>query len=153
VCNCGQQQFFTRNSTIGQWSNGVWNQVFLGDNGAPAEGSGPYTTLATTPISQEPPYLTDDGVFLPAVQHNSVGPTYGDGTTIPSSRFFVADPATPVQAINVALALGQNLILTPGIYRLSQPIQVVNPHTVVLGLGLATLVPTNGNAALQTASL
>jgi hypothetical protein len=153
VCNCGQQQFVTRNSTIGTWSNGVWNQVFLGDNGAPAEGTGPYTTLATTPVSQDPPFLTDDGVFLPAVQHDSVGPTYGNGTTIPYSSFFVANPATPVQAINLALALGRNLILTPGVYRLAQPIQVVNPHTIVLGLGFATLVPTDGNSVLQTASV
>jgi hypothetical protein len=155
VADYSQQQFFTRNSTIGgQWSNGVWNQVFLGDNGAPAEsfgaGTNQYTTIARTPVSQEPPYLTDDGVFLPAVQHDSVGPSYGNGTTIPYSNFFVADPATPLQAINVALAHGQSLILTPGIYRLAQPIHIVHPGTIVLGLGLATLVPTKGNAALQT---
>ena len=36
VSNDGQQQYFTRNSNIDSWSNGVWNQVFLGDNGAPA---------------------------------------------------------------------------------------------------------------------
>jgi hypothetical protein len=36
VGNFRQQQYFTRNSTIGQWSNAVWNQVFLGDTGAPA---------------------------------------------------------------------------------------------------------------------
>src|SRR4051812_25262521 len=92
VGNFGQQQYFTRNSNIGQWSNGVWNMVFLGDNGAPAMSFGPgtnqYTNVATTPVSQEPPYLTDEGVFLPAVQHDSVGPTYGNGTTIPFSRFF-----------------------------------------------------------------
>jgi hypothetical protein len=156
-CNCGQQQFFVRNSVVDNWSNGVWNQVFLGDTGAPATSFGPgtnqYTNVATTPVSQEPPYLTDDGVFLPAVRHDSAGPAYGNGTTIPYSSFFVADPSTPVQAINLQLALGKSLILTPGVYRLAQPIAVVNPHTVVLGLGFATLVPTNGNAVLQTASV
>jgi hypothetical protein len=155
VCNCGQQQFFTRNSAIapGQWTNGVWNQVFMGDTGAPAEAfTAPnwYTTLAKTPVSQEAPYLTDNGVFVPAVRHDSVGPSYGNGTTIPYSRFFVADPATPVQAINAALAQGQSLILTPGVYHLAQPIRVVHPQTIVLGLGFPTLIPTNGNAALRT---
>jgi hypothetical protein len=58
-----------------------------------------------------------------------------------------------VQAINTALALGQNLIFTPGVYELAQPIEVVNPKTVLLGLGFATLIPTNGNAALETASV
>ena len=157
TCNCGQQQFFTRNSTIGQWSNGVWNQVFLGDIGAPATSFGPgtnqYTNVPSARVSQDAPFLTDDGVFVPAVQHDAVGPTYGNGTTIPYSRFFIANPATPVQAINAALALGQDLILTPGVYQLAQPIRVVTPHTVVLGLGFATLIPTNGNAALETASV
>jgi hypothetical protein len=166
VGNFGQQQYFTRNSNIGQWSNAVWNQVFLGDNGAPATAFGPgegqYTNVPSPRVSEEPPFLTADtagnwSVFVPAVQHDSVGPNYAGGseagTSIPISRFFVASPATPVQAINAALARGQDLILTPGVYELAQPIEVLNPHTVVLGLGFATLIPTNGNAALETASV
>ncbi|MFL5954206.1 MAG: adenylyl cyclase [Gaiellaceae bacterium] len=166
VGNFGQQQYFTRNSNIGQWSNAVWNQVFLGDNGAPATAFGPgqgqYTNVPSPRVSEEPPFLTADtagnwSVFVPAVQHDSVGPNYAGGpeagTSIPISRFFIATPATPVQAINAALALGQDLILTPGVYELAQPIDVLNPHAVVLGLGFATLIPTNGNAALETASV
>jgi hypothetical protein len=166
VGNFGQQQFFTRNSNIGQWSNAVWNQVFLGDNGAPATNFGPgqgqYTNVPSARVSQEPPFLTTDdagnwSVFVPAVQHHAVGPNYSGGsvagTSIPISRFFVASPATSVAAINSALALGQDLILTPGVYELPQPIKVVSPKTVVLGLGFATLIPTNGNAALETSSV
>ncbi len=166
VGNFGQQQYFTRNSNVGQWSNAVWNQVFLGDNGAPATAFGPgvgqYTNVPSARVSQEPPFLTTDAagnwsVFLPAVQRNSVGPNYAGGsiagTSIPISRFFIASPATPVASINAALAHSQNLILTPGIYQLAQPIQVVRPHTVVLGLGFATLIPTNGNTALETSSV
>ena len=127
VGNFGQQQYFTRNSNIGQWSNVVWNQVFLGDNGAPATAFGPgvgqYTNVPSARVSQEPPFLTTDAagnwsVFLPAVQRNSVGPNYAGGseagTSIPISRFFIASPATPVASINAALARSQNLILTPG---------------------------------------
>ncbi len=36
VINGSQQQFLVRNSSIGGWSNGVWNQVFSGVVGAPA---------------------------------------------------------------------------------------------------------------------
>lgn len=75
VINAGQQQFFTRNSNIDNWTNGVWNQVFLGDQGAPPTSFGPqtnqYTTLPSTPVAQAEPFLTTgaDGsysVFVPS---------------------------------------------------------------------------------------
>jgi hypothetical protein len=60
----------------------------------------------------------------------------------------VASPSTSVLAIDIALAAGKDLILTPGVYDLDQPILVTRPDTVVLGLGMATLVPQHGNAAI-----
>jgi hypothetical protein len=166
VGSFGQQQFFTRNSNIDNWTNGVWNQVFLGDNGAPATSFGPhtnqYTTLPKTPVSQEEPFLYTDSsggysVFVPAVRHDSVGPSYATGppagSSIPIGRFFIAASSTPVSTINAALSRGQNLILTPGVYNLHETIEVTHPHTVVLGLGFPTLIPESGNVALQTASV
>jgi hypothetical protein len=164
VTNGSQQQWVTRNSDLDGWSNGVWNQVFCGDPGAPAQNfdnGGVYTTLATCPVTEEEPFLyTDsqgnDNVFVPAVQHNSSGPAWASGTeagtSIPLSKFFVANPDTPVLAINIALALGKDLILTPGVYDLNQSILVSRPDTVVLGLGMATLVPQHGNAAMVVLS-
>jgi hypothetical protein len=161
----GQQQFFVRNSNIGSSSNGVWNQVFMGDNGAPATDfvvGTQYTNVGASPVSQEEPYLyTDDSgamrVFVPAVAQNSTGPSYASGSqagsSLPISRFFVANPSTPVWQINVELALGKNLLLTPGIYNLPQSIRVDYPNTIVLGLGFATLIPQNGNAAMRTANV
>ncbi len=168
VVNGSQQQFIVRNSNLDGWSNGVWNQVFAGDNGAPAQafgvpgGAGPYTTLATSPETQEEPFLyTDAGgsfnVFVPALRHDSVGPSWVGGVTagrsIGVSRFFIASPGTSVGRINLALATGRNLILTPGVYNLPRPIQVSRPDTVVLGLGFATLIPTRGNAAMTVSSV
>ena len=63
VINGSQQQWLTRNSEIGGWSNGVWNQVFAGVEGAPADATfpnPPYTTLDTNPLSREKPYLFVD---------------------------------------------------------------------------------------------
>ncbi|HWD64668.1 MAG TPA: glycosyl hydrolase family 28-related protein, partial [Solirubrobacteraceae bacterium] len=37
VVNGSQQQFYVRNSDLDGWSNGVWNQVFSGDVGAPPQ--------------------------------------------------------------------------------------------------------------------
>ena len=164
VINGGQQQFFARNSSLGFWSNPVWNQVFMGDTGAPAEGgfpNPPYTTLNTSPVTREAPYLYLDAagaynVFVPAVQHNTVGPTWASGQTpgssIPIERFFVARPADSAEKINSALRRGKDLILTPGVYHLDATIQVTRPDIVVLGLGMATLIPDEGNAAMKVAS-
>jgi hypothetical protein len=167
VINGSQQQWLVRNSVLDGWTNGVWNQVFSGVVGAPAQcfpavpnGCGPYTTLPTTPVSREAPYLyVDSGgnyqVFVPSVQTNSSGTSWGGGatpgTSIPINRFFVAKPSDSAAAINDALGSGRNLILTPGVYKLDQPIEVTRPDSVVLGLGFPTLIPTSGNAALTTA--
>ncbi len=168
VINGSQQQFLVRNTSLDGWSNGVWNQVFSGDPGAPAQsfsatsglpgGTEPYTTLATSPVTQEEPFLQASpasafSVFVPALRHDSSGPSWGGGatagTSIPVSRFFVATPGTPVLAIDAALALGRDLILTPGVYDLTAPIVVSRPDTVVLGLGFPTLVPQDGTAAMR----
>ena len=168
VINGSQQQFLVRNTNLDGWSNGVWNQVFSGDPGAPAQsfsatsglagGTSPYTTLAASPRTREEPFLQTGSpgrysVFVPALREESSGPSWTGGatagTSIPISRFFVATPDTPVLAIDAALALGRDLILTPGVYDLKAPILVSRPDTVVLGLGFPTLVPQNGTAAMQ----
>jgi hypothetical protein len=86
VTNGSQQQYFVRNSNIGGWSNGVWNQVFAGVNGAPAQNfgiaGGVYTTLATNPESREKPFLYVDSsgnynVYVPNAQFNGVGQAHG----------------------------------------------------------------------------
>src|SRR6202042_865652 len=48
---------------------------------------------------------------------------------------------------------GKNLLITPGVYHLSSALNVTRPDTVVLGLGLATLVPDNGPTAITTADV
>jgi hypothetical protein len=160
----GNQQYIVRNSSIGGASgcpNGLWNMVYSGVQGAPAPvftgQCQQNTVLAASPVSEEQPFLYTDSsgkfnVFVPAVQANSSGTSWASGTeagkSLSLSSFFVANPGTSVAAIDIALAAGKNLVLTPGVYNLSAPIVVTRPDTVVLGLGFATLVPQHGNAAL-----
>jgi hypothetical protein len=168
VINGSQQQWLVRNSKLDGWSNGVWNQVFSGVVNAPDQcfplqpNCGPYTTLASSPVTREAPYLYVDArghykVFVPSVQHNSVGTTWGGGPVAGSSisidDFFVAKPTDSVQKINGALAQGLNLLFTPGIYYLDGTIEVKRPDTVVLGLGFPTLVPNNGVVAMSVADV
>jgi hypothetical protein len=160
----GNQQYMVRNSDIGGANGcpqGLWNMVYSGVQGAPSPvftgQCEQNTVLAASPVTQEEPFLYTDSsgnynVFVPAVQRDSSGPSWASGqeagTSLPLSKFFVASPSTPVLAISVALALGKDLILTPGVYNLNLPIVVSRSDTVVLGLGLATLVPQHGNAAM-----
>ena len=164
IINGSQQQFFIRNSNIGTWTNGVWNQVFSGVVGAPAQSypNPTYTTLTSTPVSRERPFLTEDSskkysVFVPALQRNSTGTTWASGATpgklISLDHFFVATPATPIAEINLALLFGKSLLLTPGVYKLTEPIVVEYSDTVVLGLGFATLVPQTGKEAIAVADV
>ncbi|MFJ2000223.1 coagulation factor 5/8 type domain-containing protein [Streptomyces chartreusis] len=158
-----QQQWYIRDSAIGSWLNGVWNMVFSGVEGAPAQSfpNPPYTTLGTTPISREKPFLylqgNDYRVFLPEKRTNARGVTWGNGTprgtSLPLSQFYVARPGVSAATLNQALAEGLHLLLTPGIYHLDRPIQVNRAGTVVLGLGYATLIPDGGVTAVQVADV
>ncbi|WP_127506068.1 adenylyl cyclase [Actinoplanes solisilvae] len=162
VTNGSQQQWLTRNSKVGVWSNAVWNQVFAGVVGAPDDATfpnPPYTTLAATPLSREKPYLFADSsgkysVRVPSAARNTSGVSWGGpGRTIPLSDFFVAKPSDPVWKINAALLLGKNLLLTPGVYDINQSIHVLRPNQVVLGIGHATLTAVNGATPLKVASV
>ncbi|HWB37857.1 MAG TPA: adenylyl cyclase, partial [Rugosimonospora sp.] len=164
VINGSQQQFLVRNSSVGGWSNAVWNQVFAGVQGAPAQSfpSPQYTTLDTTPVSKERPFLYVDGsgryrVFVPDVQRDSSGTTWQNGPTpghsIPLSDFYVAKPSDSVQTINSQLARGRNLLLTPGVYNVAQSIEVKKADTIVLGQGFATLTAVHGAVPLRVADV
>ncbi|MFG3280568.1 coagulation factor 5/8 type domain-containing protein [Streptomyces sp. NPDC048111] len=158
-----QQQWYTRDSVIGGWVNAVWNMVFSGVQGAPAQSfpNPPYTTLDTTPVSREKPFLYLSGgeyrVFLPEKRTNARGVTWGNGTprgtSLSLAQFYVAKPGVSAATLNQALAQGLHLLLTPGIYHVDQPIQVNRAGTVVLGLGYATIVPDNGATALRVADV
>ncbi|MEO5873829.1 MAG: coagulation factor 5/8 type domain-containing protein, partial [Streptosporangiaceae bacterium] len=158
-----QQQWYTRDSSIGGWTNGVWNMVFSGVEGAPAQGfpNPVYTTLQNTPISREKPFLYLDGnaykVFVPAKRTNVRGVSWGNGApqgeSIPLSQFYVVKAGATAATINAALAQGLNLLFTPGVYHVDQAINVTRANTVVLGLGLATVIPDNGVTALKVADV
>ncbi|MFV2113816.1 adenylyl cyclase [Micromonospora sp. LOL_025] len=163
--NGSQQQWLTRNSEVESWSNAVWNQVFAGTVGAPDDADfpdPPYTTLDTTPVSREKPYLFVDDrgryqVRVPAVRRDSRGVSWGDGVTpgrtIGIRDFFIAKPSDPVHVINSQLARGKHLLLTPGVYDIDRSIEVRRPDTVVLGIGHATLTAVDGAVPLDVAGV
>ncbi|WP_392876098.1 discoidin domain-containing protein [Streptomyces sp. LN499] len=153
-----QQQWYTRDSSVGGWANGVWNMTFSGVEGAPAQSfpDPPYTTLDTTPVSREKPFLYLDGseykVFVPAKRTNARGVSWTgtpQGESIPLSQFYVVKPGATAQTINAAVQQGLHLLFTPGVYHVDQTIDIDRANTVVLGLGLATIIPDNGVTAIK----
>ncbi|MDE3188228.1 MAG: coagulation factor 5/8 type domain-containing protein [Acidobacteriota bacterium] len=158
-----QQQWISRNSEWGSWTGSNWNMVFVGVPHPPAGDwpKPPYTKVDQTPTVREKPFLQVDAkgrwsVRVPALAANSAGITWRGGSTpgrsIALSRFYIARPDRDTAAsINAQLARGRNLLLTPGIYDLTEPIRVTRANTVVMGLGFATLRPVSGAAAMTTA--
>jgi hypothetical protein len=156
LINGSQQQWFTRNSEVGVWTNAVWNQVFTGVINAPDASTypdPPYTVLPATPVSREKPFLyVDDAGELMVRVADAAFETSGiswykgfpPGRSIPLDDFFVADPSVSVGVINANLARGKHLLLTPGVYDIAESIDVKRPDTVVLGIGIATLTAAEG---------
>ena len=170
--NGSQQQWLTRNSALDGWSNGVWNQVFSGDTGAPAQcfpaaptGGGPYTTLADHPGHREKPYLYVDAAGSTASSCPRCAARLGRRrpgrpARPPARRSRSSDVlrrqavATRVRTINSALAAGKNLLLTPGVYDVDRTIEVKRADTVVLGLGLRRPSSrSNGDVAMTRADV
>lgn len=168
-----QQQFLTRNTNMTKWVGGVWNMVFVGDEGeyhlsdqAPAGGSWPsvpLTSVDKTPLIREKPYLVIDSsgnyaVQVPTLKQASQGNSWS-GTpdvvnTLPINQFYIAKANTDTAtSLNTALQQGYHLILTPGTYHLNSSLEVNYPDTVILGLGLATLTPDNGTPAMTIADV
>ncbi|MEU8272176.1 RICIN domain-containing protein [Sphaerisporangium sp. NPDC049002] len=159
-----QQQWLSRNAQWGSWTGSNWNMVFVGVTNAPSGSfpNPPYTTVGTTPVVREKPFLYVDQagayqVFVPALRTNSQGTTWTGGapagSSIPIDQFFVAKPGNSAADINTALTQGKNLLFTPGVYHLGDTIRVTRADTVVLGLGLATLIPDNGVTAMSVADV
>ena len=166
-----QQQWYTRNSYIhkgkGKYSVGGWNNAYQGIEFGPDvdlkdhsdnwgregnTGSGNASRVETTPVIREKPFLFfEDGrykVFRPGLREpDSKGVSYsrgnmGVGTVYDLHKdFYVVKPGTSASTMNKQLAAGKHLFITPGMYELSEPLLVKKANTIILGTGLATLIP------------
>ena len=174
-----QQQWLSRNVHSGGSSPvelSVWNSVFVGCTGAvplahcgEAGKTHSSVVVPTTPVSAEKPYITVAGgsaggqgfsLVVPPRRNGSSGASWLQpaGTADPPARtvdfsnVYVAranvDSAASINA-KLASAHVQAVVLTPGIYQLDAPLKLVQKGTVLLGIGLATLVPTAATPAIS----
>jgi hypothetical protein len=162
-----EQQWISRNCDWGSWgpNTGSWNFVFVGCTNLPTNGTWPaqpYTFINKTPVIAEKPYLIYDNcgfaVVVPDLRADStIGTSWSSGkvagSILPIDLFYVSKASDNATTLNTALSAGKNILLTPGIYHLSQALQVTRPGTVVLGIGIPSLVPDNGTAAMKVADV
>ncbi len=157
-----QQQYMLRNNSVGSWAGAVWNNVFVGVEGAPPTSfpKPPITTVQRAPVIREKPFLyynaeTGYRVAVPGVRKYARGTSWANGmptgTSISLSEFFIAKPGVTAAEINAALDAGKHLLVTPGVYPIDETIRVTHPNTVVLGFGLATFVPQHGVIGMHVA--
>ena len=111
------------------------------------EGGNPYTVVPSTPLIAEKPFISADpssGKFtlnIPAVRTSSVGIDWSTGTAVTFDNVYVASNGSDTAAsINAKLAAGLHVVLTPGVYLLSEPLQITTAGQVLLGIGFPTLV-------------
>jgi hypothetical protein len=152
-----QQQWFSRNSKWAKWNGGSWNMTFVGCTVTPGT-AWPYTVVTNTPAFQEKPYLYLDKsgnafVNVPVTKADTQGPSWSPttptvGTPYALSTFYIAKPTDTAASINAALGQGKNLLFTPGIYRMETSIAVTRPGTIIMGLGLPSIVVTTNAPAM-----
>ena len=93
---------------------------------------------------------------MPALKTDSQGVSWAGAapvTLFSTDSFFVARPTDTAATLNAALAQGKNLLFTPGIYHLDATLQVSRAGTIVMGLGLTTLVPNGAIPAMTIADV
>lgn len=140
-------------------ADGYTNWGIAGEN----NGQQVTTELAETPRIAEKPflYLDEKGeyqVFVPAVRENAKGISWsendmGAGRSIPLEDFYLAKPDDTAAKINTMLAAGKHIYFTPGIYHAEEPIRVTKADTVLLGSGLATIIPDNREMAMEVSDV
>lgn len=174
-----QQQWLVRNSNLGSTSHYTKparsaNFVFVGVQGSPQQtnctdaGRSPdfpspqLLVVKEAPVTIEKPYITirESGKYdliVPEPVRSSFGTQWeGPASVVGFEHVFVATPQSGAALINEKLASGLNVILTPGIYHLLEPLRILKSTAdgdrqsqVLLGMGLATLIPTRGTAAIE----
>jgi len=153
----GQQQYCTRNSEIGNdavYAGGAWSNVLIGSKGVyksqPGQ-AGKGTVIESTERIAEKPYITYEAgenkyyLLIPRVEVAKSGVSWekyssGDVERVDFEKVYVAEAGVSTAAvINAKLAEGKHIVLTPGIYKITEPIVIGKSNAVLLGLGLATV--------------
>ena len=178
-----QQYYYRNCKMEGEAFGVNWNQMIQGCDGTPLSRTGMRelkngngvsdwytrhhnTIIDSTPVDREKPFLYFDEdsdsykVFVPALRKDSTGITWsednmGEGTSLSvDDCFYIANPDKDnAQTLNAQLKKGMNIIFQPGIYHVDEPLKVTKSNQILLGLGLATIVPDNSDTAIKVSDV
>lgn len=93
-----------------------------------------WTVIDSTPSIAEKPYIIMDGgkyyIMVPPVETNKVGYSkdWTAGTRVDFSDVYVAVATDSAATINKYLSDGLHVVLSPGIYNLSEPLMVTHEN-------------------------
>ncbi len=159
-----QQQWLSRNCEWSGWGGSVWNMCFSGVKNPPV---GVYPNMAYTIEEasdiREKPFLTFDEengyrIAIPTYRPYAIGCSWTDNNIRiekyieQDDIYFARSDRDSADTVNAAIADGKSVVFTPGIYSFDKSVEVDENNTVLLGMGLATITPTAGNACLTVGS-
>lgn len=113
------------------------------------------------PVSSDKPWITIDAtgkysLVIPGVQTDTAGVDWSlgsGGKTVGFEQVYVATNASDTAStINAKLAAGRHVVLSPGVYNLTDTLAVVKSGQVLLGLGVATLISGTGKPVISVRS-
>lgn len=138
-----------------------WQNTFIGTDGKLAQSVD--TNISETPIIREKPFLflDDDGeykVFVPSIKKEYKGTSWkkddmGEGEIVSIDEFYVAKEGDSASMINEKLESGNHVFFTPGVYHAEEVIEVNKKDTIVLGTGMASIIPDNEDGAMRLADV
>lgn len=155
-----QQQFYIGTSKFENLKGGAWNFLLGGTVSEPisnqqlTQGKKLNTVIDHVDKIAGKPYLiandiNDFELVIPKVMSKVKGAlSYDDAFVNKTKNFTIIDPSVSIETINEFLSEGVSIVFSPGIYSYSSPIIVTKNNTVLLGIGLATIVPTQRREAV-----
>ena len=160
----GNQQWLYKNCNFNNTpSDCSWSTMYLNCSNSSTASNCTNTnqviyTKDTDIKSRQKPSLIFDGTNYKVLVNNisTSYPSAGNDSYYSSSSkliniddFYITQSSDNSDTINSYIDKGKHIILSPGIYNLSDTIVVTKSDTIILGYGFVTLVaPSNGNPCI-----